>query len=178
MVNDLGGNRDGVGTGTSMADTVVAEIKELGGEAIARYGSVCDAEAAEGMVKAAVDTWGRLDILVNNAGILRDRTLLKLEDENFDIVLDVHARGTFLVTKHAATAMKELGNGGSIINTTSIAGLTGNFGQTNYACAKAGIWGMTMVWAKELSRAGIRVNADGHGDRGSVGRHAHGAVGV
>ena len=117
VINDLGGSRDGVGGGTSMADTVVNEIKELGGEAVAHYGSVSNAEDAQGMVQTALDTWGRLDIVVNNAGILRDRTLLKLEDENFDIVMAVHARGTYLVTKYAATAMKSLGNGGSIINT-------------------------------------------------------------
>jgi NAD(P)-dependent dehydrogenase (short-subunit alcohol dehydrogenase family)/acyl dehydratase/putative sterol carrier protein len=159
VVNDLGGSRDGTGGDSSMADQVVGEVKEAGGEAVANYASVAEPEGADSMVQTALDTWGRLDIVVNNAGILRDKTLLKLETDHFDLVLHVHARGTFLVTKAATAAMKELGNGGSIINTSSIAGLKGNFGQTNYACAKAGIAGMTRVWAQELVRYGIRTNA-------------------
>ena len=159
VVNDLGGTRDGAGGGNAMADQVVAEIKEAGGEAIANYASVSDEEGAQSIVNDAVNTWGRLDICVNNAGILRDKTLLKLDTPNFDLVMAVHARGTFLVGKASAEAMKAAGNGGSIINTSSIAGLKGNFGQTNYACAKAGIYGMTLVWSQELSRAGIRSNA-------------------
>ena len=159
VVNDLGGARDGSGTGSAMADKVVAEIKEAGGDAVADYGSVADADQAEAMVRAAVDAFGRLDVVVNNAGILRDRTLLKLSEEDFDTVLAVHARGTFLVARAAARFMKARGIKGSIVNTSSISGLRGNFGQTNYACAKAGIFGMTRVWFQELSRAGIRVNA-------------------
>ncbi len=159
VVNDLGGARDGSGTGAAMADKVAAEIRGAGGEAVADYGSVADPEQAEAMVRAAVDAFGRLDVVVNNAGILRDRTLLKLSEEDFDAVLAVHARGTFLVSRAAARLMKEEGWKGSIINTSSISGLRGNFGQTSYACAKAGIFGMTRVWFQELSRAGIRVNA-------------------
>jgi len=158
VVNDLGGTMDGSGSGNAMADTVVDEIKAAGGEAIANYASVSDETGAQSMVDDAINTWGRLDILVNNAGILRDKSLLKLEPPHFDIVMEVHARGTYLCTRAAAAKMKELGNGGAIISTSSIAGLKGNFGQTNYACAKAGIAGMTRVWAMELKRAGIRCN--------------------
>ena len=120
VVNDLGGSRDGTGAGNNMADMVVNEIKELGGEAVANYASVSDAEGVKGLVQTALDSWGRLDIVINNAGILRDKTLLKLEDENFDLVMAVHARGTYLVGKYAAAAMRELGNGGTIINTSCI----------------------------------------------------------
>ncbi|MDP6931915.1 MAG: SDR family NAD(P)-dependent oxidoreductase, partial [Myxococcota bacterium] len=158
VVNDLGGSMDGSGNGSSMADQVVQEIRDAGGQAVANHASVSDPAGAQGMVDLAMETWGRLDILVNNAGILRDRTLLKLEVEDFDLVLEVHARGTYLVTRAAAAVMKKLGNGGSIINTSSIAGLKGNFGQTNYACAKAGVAGMMRVWAQEFRRAGIRCN--------------------
>jgi len=159
VVNDLGGAMDGSGEGTRMADAVVNEIREAGGEAIANYASVSDPEGAESIVSDAIEAFGALDIVVNNAGILRDKTLLKLSIEHFDIVMAVHARGTFLVTKAAAAKMRELGNQGTIINTSSIAGLKGNFGQTNYACAKAGIAGMTRVWSQELLRHDIRCNA-------------------
>ena len=159
VVNDIGGARDGTGGSAAMADEVVAEIREAGGEAVADYGSVADVEQADGMVQAAVDAFGQLNIVVNNAGILRDRTLLKLHEDDFDLVMAVHARGTFLVARAAARLMKEKGWSGSIINTSSIAGLRGNFGQTNYGCAKAGIFGMTRIWFQELMRAGIRVNA-------------------
>ena len=159
IVNDLGGGLDGSGGGSAMADAVVAEIRERGGRAAASYGSVADAGAAQAMVDAALDAFGRIDIVVNNAGILRDKTLLKLDDANFDVVLAVHARGTFLVTRAAVKAMSDAGHGGTIINTTSIAGMKGNFGQTNYSAAKAGIAGMTFTWGQELQRYGIRVNA-------------------
>ncbi len=158
VVNDLGGTMDGSGSGNAMADEVVEEIKAMGGEAIANYASVSEEAGAQSMVDDAINQWGRLDILVNNAGILRDKSLLKLEPPHFDLVLEVHARGTYLCTRAAAAKMKELGHGGAIISTSSIAGLKGNFGQTNYACAKAGIAGMTRVWAMELKRAGIRCN--------------------
>ncbi len=159
VVNDLGGSRDGVGGSASMADQVVAEIVALGGEAVSNYASVSDPAGAQSIIDDALKAFGRIDIAVNNAGILRDKTLLKLEVENFDLVLAVHARGSYLVGKAAAAAMQAAGHGGSIINTSSIAGLKGNFGQTNYACAKAGIHGMTLVWSQELGRSGIRVNS-------------------
>ena len=117
VVNDLGGTMDGSGGGNAMADQVVEEIRAAGGEAIANYASVSDEDGAHSMVNDAINEWGRLDILVNNAGILRDKTLLKLDAPHFDLVMEVHARGTYLCARAAAAKMKELGNGGSIIST-------------------------------------------------------------
>jgi NAD(P)-dependent dehydrogenase (short-subunit alcohol dehydrogenase family) len=120
--------------------------------------SVSDFDGARRIIDTAVDAFGRVDILVNNAGIIRDRTLLKMNEDDFDAVIAVHLKGTFNCTRHAAERMKEAGYG-RIINITSSAGLRGNFGQTNYGAAKAGIMGMTFVWALELGRYGITVNA-------------------
>lgn len=159
VVNDLGSDRRGEGKGSRMADQVVEEVKALGGEAVASYDSVTTREGADGVVWTALNRFGRLDVLVNNAGILRDRTLLNMSEDEFDRVLEVHLRGTFLCTQAAARAMKLAGRGGRIVNTTSLAGLLGNFGQTNYASAKAGIYGLTRVAAMELQKAGITVNA-------------------
>ncbi|MBA2661959.1 MAG: SDR family NAD(P)-dependent oxidoreductase [Bradymonadaceae bacterium] len=159
VVNDLGGSRDGAGAGASMADAVVAEIRELGGEAVANYGSVADAASAQSMVDAALESFGRIDIVINNAGILRDKTLVKLEEELWDLVVDVHMKGTYLVTQAAVIAMQKSGHGGRIINTSSYAGLKGNFGQANYGAAKAGIAGFTRVVALETRKFGITVNA-------------------
>lgn len=159
VVNDLGGSRDGTGEGSKMADEVVAEIKEAGGEAVANYGSVAIREDAEAMVKQAVDTYGQIDIVINNAGILRDKTLAKMTDPMWDLVQEVHLKGTFLVTQAAVEAMTRAGTGGRIVNTSSYAGLKGNFGQANYGAAKAGIAGFTRVVALETRKAGIMVNA-------------------
>src|SRR5574342_280468 len=159
VVNDLGSDRHGGGKGSQMADRVVEEVKALGGEAAASYGSVATREGADGVVWTALNRLGRLDVLVNNAGILRDRTLLNMSEDDFDLVLQVHLRGTFLCTQAAARAMKAHGRGGRIVNTTSLSGLLGNFGQANYASAKAGIYGLTRVAALELQKAGITVNA-------------------
>lgn len=159
VVNDLGGEVDGSGKSSMVADTVVKEIKDAGGEAVPNYDSVSSAEGAKNIVKTAMDNFGRLDILVNNAGILRDKTLLKMTEEMWDIVIEVHLKGTFLCTKEAATVMKEQGQGGRIINTSSFSGLLGNFGQSNYGAAKAGIYGFTRVASMELIRYGITVNA-------------------
>jgi NAD(P)-dependent dehydrogenase (short-subunit alcohol dehydrogenase family)/acyl dehydratase/putative sterol carrier protein len=159
VVNDLGGARDGSGEGNAMADKVVTEIKEAGGEAVANYGSVAEREDAEAMVQQAIDTYGRLDIVINNAGILRDKTLAKMTDAMWDLVNEVHLKGTFLVTQAAVEAMMRAGNGGSIVNTSSYAGLKGNFGQANYGAAKAGIAGFTRVVALETRKAKIAVNA-------------------
>jgi NAD(P)-dependent dehydrogenase (short-subunit alcohol dehydrogenase family)/acyl dehydratase/putative sterol carrier protein len=159
VVNDLGGKRDGTGGGASMADAVVAEIKKSGGQAVANYDSVATRQGAEGIVATALREFGRIDVMVNNAGILRDKTLLKLTDDLWDVVIDVHLKGTYLCTQAAARAMVEQGGGGAIVNTTSLAGLKGNYGQTNYAAAKAGIYGITMVASMELSKHGISVNA-------------------
>ena len=159
VVNDLGGSKDGTGAGTAMADAVVNEIKEAGGEAVANHASVADAEGAQSIMQSALDAFGRIDILVNNAGILRDRTLLKMEDSEYDLVMTVHSRGTYLCTKAAGMYFREAGHGGAIINTTSYSGLVGNFGQSNYAMAKAGIAGFTRTIAQEFGRMGVTVNA-------------------
>jgi len=158
VVNDLGGARDGSGTGAhSPADKVVDEIAALGGKAVANYDSVASVEGGERMVKAAVDAFGKLDICVNNAGILRDKTLAKLTEDLWDPVVDVHLKGTYCVTRPAYNHMRERGQGGVIINTSSTSGLNGNFGQTNYGAAKAGIWGFSRCLAIEGQKAGIRV---------------------
>ena len=159
VINDLGGARDGTGGDAAMADQVVAEVKELGGEAVASYDNVATMEGGEALVNAAVQAFGRLDGLVNNAGILRDKTFLKLTEQLWDPVIAVHLKGTFSCSLAAARQMKEQGDGGTIVNTTSFAGLKGNFGQANYAAAKAGIYGLTLVQAMELSRFKIRANA-------------------
>lgn len=159
IVNDLGGTRDGSGSGTSMADAVVKEIKANGGDAVANYDSVATIEGGKRIIQTAIDKFGKIDILVNNAGILRDKTVLKMTEDMWDIVLAVHLKGTFACTQPAASYMKENGIKGRIINTTSVAGLIGNFGQANYGSAKAGIYGFTRVVALELQKYGITVNA-------------------
>ena len=158
VVNDLGGARDGTGSGTSMADGVVEEIKAAGGSAVANYGSVTDDDAAAGMVKAALDNFGRIDILINNAGILRDRSFKNMTDAEWDAVIEVHLRGAYLATKHVWAQMLEQGEGGRIIMTSSTSGLIGNFGQTNYGAAKAGLAGFMRVLALEGMKYGITVN--------------------
>jgi NAD(P)-dependent dehydrogenase (short-subunit alcohol dehydrogenase family) len=158
VVNDLGGSRAGEGGAASPADAVVAEIRAAGGTAIASYDSVSTPEGARAIIDAAVKAHGKLDVLINNAGILRDKTLLKMELAQWDAVLDVHLKGTFLCTQAAAAQMKEQGSG-RIVNTTSVSGLLGNFGQANYSAAKAGIYGLTRTSSIELQRYGITVNA-------------------
>ena len=158
VVNDLGGSRDGTGSGSSMADGVVEEINAAGGKAIAHYGSVTSKDDAQGMVDAAVAAFGRIDICICNAGILRDKSFKNMDDDMWDIVLDVHLRGTYLVSKAAYDRMLEQGEGGRIIMTSSTSGLLGNFGQTNYGAAKAGIAGfMRCLWLEGL-KYGITVN--------------------
>lgn len=158
VVNDLGGARDGTGASASMADGVVGEIIAAGGEAVAHYGSVTSRKDAEGMVKAATDSFGKIDILIANAGILRDKSFKNMTDDMWDVVMDVHLRGTYLVTKVAYDAMIEQGTGGRIIMTSSTSGLLGNFGQTNYGAAKAGIAGfMRCLWLEGV-KYGITVN--------------------
>ncbi|MCZ0941881.1 MAG: SDR family NAD(P)-dependent oxidoreductase [Gammaproteobacteria bacterium] len=158
VVNDLGGARDGTGSGTSMADGVVEEIQAAGGQAIAHYGSVSAKDDAIGMIDAAVNEFGKIDICICNAGILRDKSFKNMSDDMWDVVLDVHLRGTYLVTKAAYDKMLELGNGGRIIMTSSTSGLLGNFGQTNYGAAKAAIAGfMRCLWLEGL-KYGVTVN--------------------
>jgi NAD(P)-dependent dehydrogenase (short-subunit alcohol dehydrogenase family) len=158
VINDLGGLRDGAGSGHGMADTVVSEIQAAGGEAVADYGSVSDPEQARAMVQTAVDHFGGIDILINNAGILRDKTFKKMDDDLWDSVIEVHLRGTYLVTQAAFHRMIEQGRGGRIIMTSSTSGLLGNFGQTNYGAAKAGIAGFARCLYPEAQKYGITVN--------------------
>jgi len=158
LVNDLGSARDGSGAAASAADAVVAEIRAAGGSAEANHDSVSSQEGAEAIIGKALSAFGRVDVLLNNAGILRDKTLLKMSREDWQTVLDVHLTGSFFCTQAAAQKMKEQGSG-SIINTTSISGMLGNFGQANYAAAKAGIYGLTRTASIELQRYGVRVNA-------------------
>jgi len=156
VVNDLGGARDGTGAGHNMADQVVAEIKAAGGEAVANYDTVATVEGANNIVQAALDAFDKLDILVNNAGILRDKSFSKMDEQMWDIVIAVHLRGTYCVTHAAYNHMKDRGQGGVIINTSSTSGLNGNFGQCNYGAAKAGIAGFTRCLAIEGKKYGIR----------------------
>jgi NAD(P)-dependent dehydrogenase (short-subunit alcohol dehydrogenase family) len=158
VVNDLGVGLRGDDTDEDPATSVCREIEALGGRATPSHDSVTDFDAAGRIVATATDTFGRLDILVNNAGIVRDRTLVKMTEDDFDAVIATHLKGAFNMARHAAPVMKDAGYG-RIVNITSSAGLRGNFGQTNYGAAKAGLMGMTFVWALELGRAGITVNA-------------------
>ena len=158
VVNDAGVSLDGQGGEEDPTVEVLEEIESAGGQAVASYDDVSKFDSAESIIQTAVSKFGKIDILVNNAGIVRDRTLVKMSEEEFDAVVGVHMKGTFNCTRHAAPHMKEQGFG-RIINITSSAGLRGNFGQTNYAAAKAGIAGMTFVWAIELAKYGITSNA-------------------
>jgi NAD(P)-dependent dehydrogenase (short-subunit alcohol dehydrogenase family) len=142
-----------------VAEAAARTITDAGGSAVAEVVAVGTSEAAQALVDRAVNEFGRLDILVNNAGILRDATLWKMTDEQFDAVITTHLRGTFTCTRAAAIKMREQGEGGRIICVGSPTGQVGNFGQTNYAAAKAGIVGMVRTWAMELARAEITVNA-------------------
>ena len=156
--NDLGGARDGTGSSNTMAQKVVEEIKAEGGQAIANYGSVTNRDDAIAMVEAAVSAFGIIDILIAYAGILRDKSFKNMDDEMWDVVMDVHLRGTYLSTKAAYDKMLEQGSGGRIIMTSSTSGLLGNFGQTNYGAAKAGIAGfMRCLWLEGI-KYGITVN--------------------
>ena len=146
------------GTNAEALAETAALIAKAGGEAVGVVGSVADSGVCATLVKTCVEVFGGIDVLVNNAGQVRDRTLLKMSDEDFDEVIAVHLRGAFMCGKHAALAMKEQG-GGHIINVTSSSGLSGGFGQSNYAAAKAGMLGLMRTWVMELSRANIRCNS-------------------
>ncbi|MBT2517506.1 SDR family oxidoreductase [Streptomyces sp. ISL-90] len=141
------------------AASAVASIEAEGGKAVAVVAAVGSTETAKALVDAAVENFGRLDILVTNAGVLRDTVLWKMSDDDFDTVIGVHLRGTFTCVREAAIRLREQGEGGRIICIGSPTGQRGNFGQTNYAAAKAGIVGMVRTWALELKRAGITANA-------------------
>ncbi|SLM31025.1 FabG2 [Desulfamplus magnetovallimortis] len=157
VVNDLGVSREGTGKDTSAADGVVDEIIKAGGSAIACYDSVATMEGGKNIIKKAVDTWGRLDILINNAGILRDRSFLKMTEEEWDLVTGVHLKGAFCVTQPALKVMKE-NNYGRVVFTASASGLYGNFGQTNYGAAKMGMIGMMNSLKQEFSKYNIKIN--------------------
>ncbi len=158
VINDVGCEVDGRGSAQDPAMQVVNEIKALGSDSAPNYDSVASFSGAENIVKTALEKFGRIDILVNNAGIVRDRSIGKMSEEDFDAVLAVHLKGTFNCSRHAIPHMREQGFG-RIINITSSAGLRGNFGQSNYGAAKAGIMGLTLVWAIELGKYNITVNA-------------------
>jgi NAD(P)-dependent dehydrogenase (short-subunit alcohol dehydrogenase family)/putative sterol carrier protein len=158
VVNDFGGGRDGSGKGSKRpADQVIAEIKQMGGEAVANYDNVATPAGGENSVRTALKTFGRVDILINNAGILRDRSFLKMTPEDWQAVLDVHLNGAYFVTRPAMAAMRENGYG-RIVMTTSAAGLYGNFGQSNYSAAKLALIGLMNTLKLEGIRYNIHVN--------------------
>jgi NAD(P)-dependent dehydrogenase (short-subunit alcohol dehydrogenase family) len=163
VVNDLGAALSGEGHDDSPAQQVVQEIEALGGEAVANDANVADFEQAAAMVQQAIDRFGRLDILVNNAGILRDRMLVNMSEQEWDAVINVHLKGHFAPTRHAAAHWRELSKAGDevrarVINTSSPSGVFGNVGQSNYGAAKAGIAAFTLIAAQELHRYGVTVN--------------------
>lgn len=158
VVNDLGGNTDGTGTG-KIADDVVAEIRAAGGEAVSNTDSVAEVGGGEALVQTALDSFGGMDILVNNAGILRDRTIFKMEESDWDAVMAVHLKGHYCCTRPFANYIRsENRTGCRIINFSSVSGLYGNFGQANYGAAKAGIAGFSRVIALELAKYGCTSN--------------------
>jgi NAD(P)-dependent dehydrogenase (short-subunit alcohol dehydrogenase family) len=164
VVNDLGGARDGTGADVSPAQQVVDEITAMGGQAAVNGADVSDFDAASEMIDQAVETFGSLDVIVNNAGILRDRMLTNMTEEEWDLVIKVHLKGTFAPARHAAAYWRKRSKDGHtndarIINTTSVSGIYGNIGQTNYGAAKQGIASFTFIAALELARYGVTVNA-------------------
>jgi NAD(P)-dependent dehydrogenase (short-subunit alcohol dehydrogenase family) len=164
VVNDLGGDRDGSGADLSPAEQVVKEIEVFGGEAVVNGGNVSDFAAAKELIDQAIDTFGQLDVVINNAGILRDRMLVNMTEEEWDAVTTVHLKGTFAPSRHAAAYWRDRAKAGQenrarIINTTSVSGIYGNPGQTNYGAAKQGIAAFTYIASLELGRYGVTVNA-------------------
>ena len=165
VVNDLGAGVDGSGADTTPAQAVVDEIKDLGGEAIVNGDDVSSWDGAKNMIAQTIDAFGTIDVVVNNAGILRDRMLVNMTEDEWDAVIQVHLKGTFGPSRHAAAywrqRSKETGEkvNARIINTSSTSGLYGNIGQTNYGAAKAGIAAFTIIAARELARIGVTVNA-------------------
>ncbi|MFT7646025.1 MAG: NAD(P)-dependent dehydrogenase (short-subunit alcohol dehydrogenase family) [Candidatus Poriferisodalaceae bacterium] len=164
VVNDLGGARDGTGADLGPADEVVKEIETMGGEAVANGDDVSDWEGAQRLINTAVETFGDLHGVVNNAGILRDRMLVNMTEAEWDAVIQVHLKGTFAPARWAGAYWREKAKAGepvsgSIVNTTSVSGIYGNPGQTNYGAAKMGIAAFTIIAARELLRYGVRVNA-------------------
>jgi len=164
VVNDLGGSTDGSGTDASPAEQVVEEIKAMGGEAVVNGGNVADFAEAKAMIDQAIETFGTIDILINNAGILRDRMVFSMSESDWDGVINVHLKGTYAPSHHAANYWRERAKAGEendarIINTSSPSGIYGNIGQANYGAAKAGIAAFTVITAMELAKYGVTVNA-------------------
>src|SRR5881396_1267076 len=166
VVNDLGAHFDGTGAPTATpAQEVVAEIKKMGGQAVANGDSVADFKAAKRIIQCALDTFGKLNIVVNNAGILRDRMIFNMAEEDWDAVIGVHLKGTFAVTRHVAeywrNKNKQTGQSvnGRVINTSSDSGLLGNPSQSNYGAAKAAIAAFSVIIDHELKKYGVTVNA-------------------
>jgi NAD(P)-dependent dehydrogenase (short-subunit alcohol dehydrogenase family) len=164
VVNDLGAASDGTGSDVSPAQMVVDEIREAGGTAIVNGDDVSDFEGAKRLIDCAVSTFGSLHVLVNNAGILRDRTLVNMSEEDWDLVVRVHMKGHFCTTRHAGAYWRDQFKAGNLlqpalINTTSVVGLFGNFGQANYSSAKGAIAAFTLIAQMELGRYGVRCNA-------------------
>jgi NAD(P)-dependent dehydrogenase (short-subunit alcohol dehydrogenase family) len=170
VVNDYGVDLDGAGPKSEVAESVVEEIKGMGGEAVANGDDVSDWEGSQRLINTAVETFGGLDTLVNNAGILRDRMLVNMTEEEFDAVIRVHLKGTFCTTRWAAAYWRERTKAGEtnvarVVNTSSGSGLYANPGQANYGAAKSGIASFTQIVAKELSRYGVTANAIAPGAR-------------
>ncbi len=159
VVNDLGGSREGTGSDASPAERVTEEIRSAGGMAVANHDTVASAAGAAALVKSTVEAFGRADVLVNNAGILRDKSFLKMDEAMWDAVVEVHLKGTFLCSQVFAKQVVAQGGGGRVVNTTSVSGMLGNFGQANYSAAKAGIYGLTRTMSIELQKHRITVNA-------------------
>ncbi len=158
VVNDLGGNTDGTGT-TMIADEVAQEIRDAGGEAVSNTDSVAEVAGGQALLQTALDAFGGMDVLVNNAGILRDRTIFKMEEADWDAVIAVHLKGHYCCSRPFANYIRENNRTGCrIINFSSVSGLYGNFGQANYGAAKAGIAGFSRVLALELAKYGCTVN--------------------
>ena len=164
VVNDLGVSKEGASPMRAAAEEAAAEVVAAGGEAVAHTGDVSTAAGANTLIELALSTWGRLDVVVNNAGILRDKTIVNMSDDEWDAVINVHMRSTFLVTRAAARHWRDRAKAGDavdarVVNTTSSSGLYGNVGQSNYGAAKAGIASFTIIASMELARYGVTVNA-------------------
>lgn len=160
VVNDLGSAPDGGGSNASLAEQVVEEIKSQGGEAVANGDSIAESISANRIIETAVDTYGRVDCVINNAGILRDRMFWNMTDEDFDAVMKVHLYGYFYVSRAAARHFKEQ-QSGSYVHFTSVSGLIGNLGQSNYAAAKMGVVGLSTGIAHDMARFNVRSNCIG-----------------
>ena len=164
VVNDIGAAVDGSGGDTGPAQAVVDEIVAAGGTAVANTDDVSSWDGAQRLITQALDTYGRLDVLVNNAGILRDRMLASMSESDWDAVMNVHLKGTFAPTRHAAAYWRDRSKAGAevdarVINTSSASGIYGNPGQSNYGAAKAGLAAFTIITSRELRRYGVTVNA-------------------